>query len=57
VSDILIIAVKNEGDDDDGDDHERCNSICGWHGKCRNAFRILVWEVEGRRPLGITRYR
>ena len=59
MSSILIIAVKNDGDDDDGDDgdNERCHSICGWHGKWRNAFRILVWEVEGRRPLGRTRYR
>jgi hypothetical protein len=28
VSNILILAVKNDGDDDDGNDHDRCNSAC-----------------------------
>jgi len=35
-----MIAVKKDGDDDDGDD----NSMCGWHGKCRDVYRILVGE-------------
>jgi hypothetical protein len=30
---------------------------CGTHGKNRNAYRVLVGEREGKRPLGRPRHR
>jgi hypothetical protein len=30
----------------------KMSGACGMHGGKRNALRVLVWQPEGKRPLG-----